>query len=130
MSADRLQVVHVVEGGDGHAVRRRLVERVGDLAERLRREPAVPLLREPKRRQGGGARDRIQRPDLLDLVIERLFLRAHRSTSPMTASSEPTTAIRSATAASCTQAAVACRAANEGARNLTRHGFGPPSETR
>ena len=49
---------------------------------------------------------------------------------PMTASSEPTIAIRSATAASVMQAAVACNAANEGARNLTRHGFGPPSETR
>ena len=72
----------------------------------------------------------IERPDLLDLVVQRRLLGAHRSTSPITASREPTTAIRSATAASVTQAAVACSAANEGARNLTRHGFGPPSETR
>ena len=124
--ADGLQVVHVVEGRDRHAVRGRLVERLGDLAERLGREPAVALLREPQRRQGRRARHRVERADLLDLVVER----AHRSTSPMTASSEPTIAIRSATAASVMQAAVACSAANEGARNLTRHGFGPPSETR
>ena len=129
VATDRLQVVHVVEGGDRHAVRGRLVERVRNLAERLRREPAVALLREPQRRQGRRAGDGIARPDLLDLVVQRRLLGAHRSTSPMTASREPTTAIRSATAASVMQAAVACRAANEGARNFTRHGFGPPSET-
>ena len=98
---DRLQVVHVVEGRDGHAVGGRLLERLGDLAERLGREPAVALLREPQRRQRRRARHRVARAHLLDLVVERLSLgRAHRSTSPMTASSEPTIAIRSATAAS------------------------------
>ena len=123
---DRLQMVHVVEGRDRHAVRGRLVERLRDLAERLGREPAVALLREPQRRQRRRARDRIERAHLLDLVVQR----AHRSTSPMTASSEPTIAIRSATAASVMQVAVACSAAKDGARNLTRQGLGPPSETR
>ena len=41
-----------------------------------------------------------------------------------------TIAIRSATSASLMQVAVASRATYEGARNLTRHGLGPPSETR
>jgi hypothetical protein len=47
----------------------------------------------------------------------------------MTPSREPTIAIMSATAAFFMHVAVACRAAKLGARNLTRHGFGPPSET-
>jgi hypothetical protein len=47
----------------------------------------------------------------------------------MTVSREPTMAIRSATSASLMVVAVASSATNDGARNLTRHGFGPPSET-
>ena len=47
----------------------------------------------------------------------------------MTVSSEPTIAIMSATSASLMQVAVASSATKDGARNLTRHGFGPPSET-
>ena len=47
----------------------------------------------------------------------------------MTASSEPTIAIMSATAhRSCTSRSPAAPT-NDGARNFTRHGFGPPSET-
>ena len=56
----------------------------------------MALLRQPQRGQRRRARDGVARPDLLDLVVQRL----HRSTSPITASSEPTTAIRSATATS------------------------------
>jgi hypothetical protein len=47
----------------------------------------------------------------------------------MTESSEPTIAIRSATSASRMQVAVASSATKDGARNLTRQGFAPPSET-
>ena len=47
----------------------------------------------------------------------------------MTPSSEPTIAIMSAIAASVMQVAVACRATKLGARNYTRQGFEPPSET-
>jgi len=47
----------------------------------------------------------------------------------MTPSSDPTTATMSATRVSWTHVAVAWSAANDGARNFTRHGFGPPSET-
>ena len=85
----------------------------------------MPLLREPQRREDGRALLRVLRLDLLHLVVEG----RHRSTSPMTVSSEPTIAIRSATSASDMQVAVASSATNDGARNLTRHGFGPPSET-
>jgi hypothetical protein len=61
--------------------------------------------------------------------IRRIFGDRHLSTSPMTVSSEPTIAIRSAMYDPWTVVAVASSAAKEGARNLTRHGRGPPSET-
>src|SRR6202035_3592033 len=87
--ADRLEVVHVVEGRDRVAVGGRQVEGVRGFADRLWREPAVLLLRESQRRQGRRARAfRVARPYVLDLVVE-----AHRSTSPITESSEPTIAI-------------------------------------
>ncbi len=122
VTPDRLGMEHVVEGRDGEAVGRRHVERVGDLAERLLREPAaVALLRQAQRRDDGRARLRIGLLDLLDLVVER---RRHRSTSPMTGSSDAATATRSATAVSRTQVAVAWSAAKLGARNFTRHGLG------
>jgi hypothetical protein len=47
----------------------------------------------------------------------------------MTVSSEPTIAIRSATSASDMHVAVASSATKLGARNFTRHGLGPPSDT-
>src|SRR5947208_3606891 len=124
---DRLEVEHVVEGRDRIAEGRRDLERVGGLLERLARQPAMLLLREPQGRQRRRARAlRVARPDLLHLVVEG----RHRSVSPITASSEPTTAIRSATRAWCRQVAVASSAAKDGARKWMRHGFGPPSETR
>ena len=64
------------------------------------------------------------RRELADFVGE-----GQRSTSPITVSSEPTIAIMSAISASVMHVAVASSATNDGARNLTRHGFGPPSET-
>ena len=125
--ADGLEPEHVVERRDREAVRGRQVERVGDLAERLLREPAaVSLLRELQRRHHRG-----ERPpgSARGSPGSRSYIVAHRSTSPMTPSSEPTIAIMSATAASRMHVAVACSATKLGARNLTRHGFGPPSET-
>ena len=125
MLADRCQVELVVERGDRVHVRRRLVECVGYLADHVGREPAVLGLREPQRRQHRALRvGRILRALGLDRVVEG----AHRSTSPITVSSEPTIAIMSAISASVMHVAVACSATNDGARNLTRHGLGPPSE--
>ena len=46
----------------------------------------------------------------------------------MTVSREPTIAIMSAISASFINVAVASSATKDGARNLTRHGLGPPSE--
>src|SRR5204863_2557905 len=127
VAPDRLEMEHVVEGRDRVAESRRDLERIGDLLERLARQPPVLLLREPQRGPRRRARALgIARTHLLDLVVER----AHRSVSPITASSEPTTAIRSATRALWWQVAVASSATNEGARKWMRHGFGPPSETR
>ena len=124
---DGLEVEHVVEGRDRVAERRRHLERVGDLLERLPGEPAVALLCEPQRREHRRLRSLgIPRANLLDLVVQR----AHRSVSPITASSEPTTAIMSAMIVFSRQVAVASSATNDGARKWTRHGFGPPSETR
>ena len=96
--AHRLEPEHVVERRDREAVGGRQVERVGDLAERLLREPAaVPLLRELQRRHHRGERPPGSAPGSPG---SRRSSVAHRSTSPMTPSSEPTIAIMSATAAS------------------------------
>ncbi len=66
--ADGLEVVHVVEARDGHAVRRRQAERLADLLEGVPGQPAVALLREVQRRHDRRARLRVLRRDLLDLV--------------------------------------------------------------
>src|SRR5207237_9359924 len=103
--------------------RRCQAERPADLLERLRRPPAaVLLLRQPQCRQDRRARVRVALPERPELVD-------HRSTSPITVSSEPTIAIRSATSASDMQVAVASSATKDVPRNFTRHGRGPPSET-
>src|SRR5581483_3486864 len=120
--SDGGQVEHVVEGRDGPAVGRRQLERVGDLAEGLGRQPAVALLSEPQRREDRRAALRILVGDRADLLLQS----RHRSTSPMTVSSEPTIAIMSAISASFIQVAVASSATRLGARKRTRQGFGPP----
>src|SRR6266571_698012 len=89
--AHRREVVHVVEGGDGLHVRRSEVERLGDLAQRVGRKPAVVLLREPQSVHDARLAVGIRLSGGPDLVGE-----AQRSTSPITVSSEPTIAIRSA----------------------------------
>src|SRR5215211_6081188 len=127
--ADRLEVVHVVERRHSLDLGGRNVHGVGDLTQRLGREPAVvALLREAQRVHDRGAAFRVPRAQAVHLGDE--VRGGHqRSTSPMTVSSEPTIAIRSATRASRMHVAVASSATNDGARNLTRHGLGPPSET-
>src|SRR5207253_963252 len=118
VSADWLEVEHVVEVRDRFGLGGREVERFGDLLQRLRREPAaVPRLGRVEL-----VEDRRARVRVLPMLVQR-------STSPITVSSEPTIAIRSATRAFDMQVAVASSATNEGARNLTRQGLGPPSET-
>src|SRR5262249_26640185 len=108
------------------------VERVGDLSQCLgRKPPAVHFLREPERGHHGGASVGVGRLHPLHLLPEpgSIFGSSHRSTSPITVSSEPTIAIMSAISDSRRQAAVASSATSDGARKRTRHGFGPPSET-
>src|SRR5918999_615422 len=128
MPPNRGQVVHVVERRDRLDVGRRELHSVRDLAERLGRQPpVVPLLREMKRVHDRRAAVGVELPELLHPLVE--LGGGHRSVSPITESSEPTIAIRSAISASLMQVAVASSATNDGARNLTRHGRGPPSET-
>src|SRR5262249_37523137 len=67
---DGREVEHVVEGRDRVTVGGRQPERVGDLAERLGGQPAVPLLREPQRRDRRRARIREPPRDLAHLVRE------------------------------------------------------------
>src|SRR5262249_23310619 len=124
----RLEPELVVERRDREAVGRCDVEGLRNLAQRVRRKPAAMLfLCEPEGRHDRRAPLGIELAELLDAVVER---RAHLSASPITGSSEPAAAIRSAISCSCTTVAVACSAAKLGARNFTRHGRGPPSETR
>jgi len=107
------------------AVRGRQVQRVRDLRYRTRRQVPVLLLREPKRRQHSRARPLgVARTHFLNGLVQ-----AQRSTSPITESSEPTMAIMSATYALLMHVAVASSATNDGARNFTRHGLDPPSDT-
>ena len=122
--ADRCELELVVERRDRLAVRRRQLERVGDLAQHVRREPAVLLLRKPQRRQDGRARvRRILRPLRLDGGRGV----CHRSTSPITVSSEPTIAIMSAISASpCTSPSPAVRRTT--APELDAPRLAPPSE--
>src|SRR5437870_4814198 len=114
MAADGLEMEHVVERRHRLAERRRRSQRLCRLPQRVRREVPVLLLRELERRQRRRTPVLVTSLELLHLVVER----AHRSTSPITVSSEPTTAIRSATSASVMHVAVASRATNDGARNF------------
>src|SRR5207253_2395352 len=129
--ADGLEVVHVIEAGDRLAVRGRQVERLGNLAQRLGRQPPLRLLGKPECRHDRRPAIGIERRDPLHLPPEMrsIFGGSQRSTSPITVSSEPTIAIMSAIKDSRMHVAVASSATNEGARNFTRHGRGPPSET-
>ena len=126
--ADGLEVEHVVEARDGHAVRGRQVERVGDLLERLARQPAVALLGEPQRGQ-----DRRASPpgscarDLLHLVVERCSPVGVSHHGVERADDRDQVGDERVGAR---HVAVASSATNDGARKWTRHGFGPPSETR
>src|SRR6266540_2219540 len=92
MPADRRQVEHVVEGRDRFAERRSCPQGRRALAQRVRRQPAVFLLRELKRRKSRRPPVRVAALELLDLLVEGAV---HRSTSPITVSREPTIAIRS-----------------------------------
>ena len=124
---DGLEVVLVVEGRDREAVGGRELERVGDLADRVGREPAaVVLLREPQR-----GHDRRQRVG----YCLRSFcdLRADGSSVGVSHDRVERAADRDEVGdrgSPCTIVAVACSAAKLGARNFTRHGRAPPSETR
>src|SRR5262249_25645548 len=112
--SDRLQIEHGVEGRDFERADLRHAEEIGDVLDRLLREPAAGLLlRPPQQRDDGGGLPAFRVP--ADLVLgpveildrEEKFLRLQlgrgkaadghqRSTSPNTMSSEPRIAAMSA----------------------------------
>ena len=95
--AHGLEVEHVVEGRDAFDVSRGQVERVCNFAKSLRWQPtSVVLLGQSQRRHYRRTRFWVLRSNLSDFSM-KTRQRFHRSTSPMTVSSEPTMAIRSAT---------------------------------
>ena len=120
--ADGLEEEHVVERRDRLAEGRRVVDRIGHGLERLGREPAVRLLREPQRRQDRGPAARVLRDLRLDGVVQRGVGR-HRSQSPMFGSSEARIAIRSAISTPFVSDATDCSIARLAERKCTRHGL-------
>src|SRR4029079_12022403 len=121
-----------------------------------RRDVALLMLREIERRQdrrspllGRIARDdRVEprailrrigerRPLVLELagrpveggVVGHLWMKAHRSTSPITTSIDPITAMTSAISPPTIIRSSAWHASSDGARDFTRHGRLVPSDT-
>src|SRR5579872_4137964 len=105
MVADPTQMKHVVEARDRITQCGRYTHRVGDLADRVGGKPAVAFLCQSKRGNERGARVRWKA--IAETLDEFVQLCAHRSTSPITVSRDPTIAIMSATSASRMQVAVA-----------------------
>ena len=129
VGADRLDVQHVVEGrgaphlGRGHAAE------LGDLAQGLGDQPAVLLLGQVAQRDEGRARLGVERDELLGPAADVGGEVAHRSTSPMTGSTEEMTATASAMVPPRSSSGSACRLTKLGARMCMRNGFEVPSET-
>ena len=128
--ADGLEVEHVVERRDRLAVggRQRRARRrprgspraaASRAAPARGAAPAAPPSASPRRIAVARSR--------LDRVVERAAVTGRPRPSRCRASRRSRSCRRSS--ASVMQVAVACSATNDGARNLTRHGFGPPSET-
>src|SRR5260370_22892923 len=139
-------VVHRVEGDDALDVGGREPEHLGDLGHVAVRDPATRLLHEPQRRQQGRLPRGVAGQDLVE-PLERLVredgsilldarpgwrLRAdtHRSTSPITMSTDALIAIRSLKRCPVAIWGSAERLMNDGGRIRQRTGLALPSETR
>src|SRR5207245_9899762 len=102
-------------------------------------DPAALLLRQPQRGQQGGLLRRVARADLLQPLQRlagedgRVFLRldcAHRSTSPITMSTDALIAIKSLRRCPAAIFGSDDRLMNDGGRMRHRTGFAEPSDTR
>ena len=111
-----------------HLGRRHATE-LGDFAHGLGDQPAVLLLGQVAQRDEGGALLGVERDQLLGLLAQFGVEVAHRSTSPMTGSTEEMTATASAMVPPRSSNGRACRLTKLGARMCMRNGFEVPSET-
>ena len=127
MLADRVEVEQRIKGRDSLDVARVELQRDCDLAHRFGCEVAQLLLREVERGHHRGARLRILRRELLDLVENVSRKSAHRSQSPSTVSAVPMMATMSARKWFSAMRSSACRLTNDADRNFTRRGLCVPS---
>src|SRR5439155_7597665 len=137
--SNRLEIEHGVEGRDLQCANARHAEQLGDMLDRLLRQPAAGLLLRPPQewdhRRGFPAlrifRDLRLRPrgvlrregEALGLLLGETADGHQRSTSPNTMSSEPSTADTSASMWPRHMKSIACRWANPGARILHLEGW-------
>ena len=153
----RRAVEHHVVGDDVLDLRRRAADHLGDVPRGVGGDVALLLLCQVERMQHRGLAllGRVMRRELLELraVLRRELelrtfrqgdplravplvravghggMKAHRSTSPMTTSSEPMTAMTSAIIPPTMNLCSAWQAIRLGARMCTRHGRLLPSDT-
>ena len=128
--ADGLGVQHVIEAGGAAYLRRGHAAQLGDLGHGLGAQPAVLLLGQVAQRDERGTRLGVERHELLCPLADVLVEVAHRSTSPMTGSTEEITATASAMRPPRSSSGRACRLTKLGPRMWRRYGFDVPSETR
>ena len=130
VGADRLGVQHVVERGGPPHLGRRHAAQLRDLGHGLGPQPAVLFLRQVAQRDEGRARLRVEVDQLLGPGHDVGARMAHRSTSPITGSTEEITATASAISPPRSSSGSACRLTKLGPRMCMRYGLEVPSETR
>ena len=129
VGADRLGVQHVVEGGRAPHLGRGDADQVGDLAHGLGAQPAVLFLRQVAEGDQGRARLGVERDQVLGLRQQVGGEVAHRSTSPMTGSTDEITATASAIRPPRNNTGNAWRLTKLGPRMCIRYGLEVPSDT-
>ncbi len=129
VGADRLEVQHVVEAGGSLHLGGRHTAELGDVVHRLGGQPPVLCLSQVAERDQGRARLGVERDEVVGLRPGVRVEVAHRSTSPMTGSTEEMTATASAIIAPRRSSGSACRLTKLGARMCIRYGLDVPSET-
>ena len=137
--ADRLALVHRVERRDRADLGARQADLLGAERDALVGDVVLDALHQVQQRQQRRARHRVAAHDavgrLVDLLVQRRQLGglgrlgiAHRSTPPITGSSEATTTMTSETDWSRLITSAACRLTKLGSRTWTRYGRFVPVE--
>ena len=120
VGADRLGEEHVVEGGRAPHLGRRHAAELGDLLHGLGAEPAVLLLGQVAQRDEGRAPLGVEGDERLGPLGDLGVQMAHRSTSPITGSTEEMTATASAMRPPRSKSGSACRLTKLGPRMCMR----------